>query len=93
MFNQALAGSYTVSGSDTSLLVEPYFYAPESKTSAALTYAWTLNGQPLTTPPIPNSLFLHRDSTDTGQADLEVSVLNPSRLFQTGTAGLNLSLQ
>ena len=93
LYGNALNGSYTVNGSDTSVLAEPYFFSPGNTASPSLAYTWTLNGSPIDTPTIPNSLFLHRDSNSTGTATLSVEIANTTKLFQDLTANLALSLQ
>ena len=93
LYNQALSGSYAVVGSDTSLLAEPYFFSPGTPLSKQLTYAWSLNGGTLATPTIPNTLYLHRDTNDTGTATVSVEISNLNKLFQDATANLTLSLQ
>lgn len=92
-FDHMLSGTYVVAGSDTSIIAEPYFFSPANPADPTLAYVWTLNGQPLTTPPIPNSLFLHRGTSATGIAELDLSVTNLARLFQESTGRLTLSLQ
>ena len=92
-FDRALGDSYIVSGSETSIVAEPYFFSPADPSDKAISYVWSLNGQPLSTPAIPNALFLHRESKATGKATLDLSVTNLARLFQEGKAHLNLSLQ
>ncbi len=93
LFDNALRDTYTVVGGDTSIFAEPYFFSPGDPASQALRYEWKLNGSPIDTPSTPNSLFLHRDSKDTGTATLDLSITNLTKLFQEGSAHLNLSLQ
>jgi hypothetical protein len=93
LYDHALDGSYSVTGSDTSLIAEPYFFSPKDPASKALSYEWKLNGNTIDTPFIPNSLFLHRESADTGTASVSVSITNLAKLFQDATARLTLSLE
>jgi hypothetical protein len=94
LYATALTGEHTVSGSDISLLVEPYFFSPGDRTSQEITYEWRLNGEPITPPRgAPNTLFLHRDTDSTGDASLALSVSNTSTLFQEARAQLLLHLQ
>ena len=94
LFNHALDGSYTVVGNDTSLMAEPYFFSPGTPLSRDLAYTWKLNDAAIDTPSIPNTLFLHRDTTtETGTATLSVEINNASKLFQDLTSNLTLNLQ
>jgi len=94
LYNTALGGTYTVSGSETSLFAEPYFFSTDSdSTFQTLKYEWQLNGQAIATPNIPNALLLHRDDTATGSATVDVTVTNVTKLFQELSAHLDLSLQ
>ncbi len=93
LFDTALTGVHSVSGSDTTVIVLPYFFSKKSPTSAALKYDWELNGDPLPTPKTPGVLFLHRDTTTKGSASLFVSIMNPSRLFQEAESSLQLTLE
>lgn len=92
-FNHTIDTSLAVSGSDTGIIAEPYFFSPGNPASPVLQYEWNLNGQKLSVPQIPNTLFLHRQSTDTGAASLDLTVTNLSLLFQEASAHLELSLQ
>ena len=93
LYGAALDGSYPVVGNDTSLIAEPYFFSPATPLSKELSYAWTLNGDTISTPSIPNMLALHRSTSDTGTATLSVEVTSLNKLFQDSTANLTLSLQ
>jgi hypothetical protein len=93
LFGHALDGTYTVKGSDTSIIAEPYFFSPGTPNSPMLKYAWTLNDNTLDTPNIPNSLFLHRDSSAVGTATLSIEISSVNKLFQDLTANLTLNLQ
>lgn len=93
LFDRALIGTHSVSGSDTTIIALPYFFSKKSPTSAALTYQWELNGEPLPAPKTPGILFLHRDTTIKGSASLFVSIMNPSRLFQEAESAIELSLE
>lgn len=88
-----LTDSFTVSTSDISIVAMPYFFSPGNPSSSLLEYKWQLNGSPIGTPAIPNALFLHRESNSTGNATLELVATNITKLFQSGTARLNLTLQ
>lgn len=92
-FETALQDSYTVIGSDTSILAEPYFFSPADPASKKLAYVWKLNGAALDTPYIPNTLFLHRDENSTGDAQVSLSLSNVTTLFQEAVAKLTLHLQ
>ena len=91
--NTELADSFTVSTSDISIVAMLYFFSPGNPSSSLLEYKWQLNGSPIGTPAIPNALFLHRESNSAGTATLELAVTNITKLFQSGTARLNLILQ
>lgn len=93
LYDNALSGTYSVEGNDTSIIAEPYFFTPRNTAAKVLNYEWTLNGSALDTPHIPNTLFLHRDSESTGIATLRLSITNIATLFQEATTSLTLSLQ
>ena len=93
-FGTALGDSYSVKGSDTAILAEPYFFSPGTAVSTDLAYAWQLNGNAAnTTTSDPNVLVLHRDSGSTGDASINLSLSNATKLFQEATAALTLHLQ
>jgi hypothetical protein len=92
-FENALQNSYTVIGSDTSIIAEPYYFSPADPSSKKLAYVWKLNGATLDTPYIPNTLFLHRDENSTGDAQVSLSLSNVTTLFQEAVAKLTLHLQ
>ena len=92
-YENALDTDFSVTGSDTSILAQPYFFSPLDPSSPKLQYSWTLNGNAVDTPNIPDTLFLHRDTTDKGTANLSVSLSNVTTLFQEATASLTLHLQ
>jgi hypothetical protein len=91
--DKALTDSYTVENSDTSIIAMPYFFSPGNPSSSLLEYKWQLNGSPIDTPSTPNSLFLHRESGAAGSATLDLAINNITKLFQTRSIHLNLSLQ
>ncbi len=93
LFSAALGDSYTVAGNETSLVAMPYFFSPSNPASNLLSYAWQINGTAVDTPTIPNSLYLHRDSSSTGSATIDLSISNTTKLFQEATTHLNLLLQ
>ena len=92
IFDLALSGSYNVSGTDTSVYAEPYFFSPGNPTAADLTYTWTINSQPINTPATPNSIFLQKDASSNGAAEIDLEVKNSTKLFQDITSNLNLHL-
>ncbi len=93
LFNQALAGEYTVEGSDSTITAEPYFFSPGDPTSHMLSYIWTLSGSKLGAG-TGHSLSLHRDDlAKKGDTTLSLSVTNTGKLFQEGQAGLTLHLK
>ncbi len=92
IFDMALSGSYSVNGTDTSLYVEPYFFSPGDATSKELEYTWSINGQDIATPATPNSIFLQKDQSTTGRANIDVTILNTTKLFQEISSSLSLYL-
>lgn len=92
-FGNSLGNSYPVSGSDVSILAEPYFFSPGNPASPQLGYTWLLNGRPATPSNIPNVLFLHRDTDAAGDANVALSISNPAKLFQDISANLTLHLK
>lgn len=93
LYDTALEDGHAISGSDTSLIAEPYFFSPSTPLSKTLGYAWKLNDAAIPTPSIKNALFLHRDTSVKGTATVQVEVTSLTKLFQDATANLTLSLQ
>ena len=93
LYNHALTEDYTVKDSDASLVVFPYYFSPGNPTSSQISYTWSLNGNTLSTPATPNTLFLHRSNAEQGDALVNVSMLNTTKLFQELQSSLTLHLQ
>ncbi len=93
IFEHAITGDYPVAASSISILAEPYFFSPGNPNSKSLSYEWTLNGQKIDTPQIPNTLFLQRNNSSKGTAPVSVLVSSIENLFQETTARVNLILK
>ena len=93
LYDHALVGDYTVSDADASLIAVPYYFSPGNPTSSQLAYTWTLNGNEVTTPGVPNMLYLHRQDTATGDALVNLSLVNTRTLLQELSTALTLHLQ
>lgn len=92
LYDHALLGNYKVTDSDISILAEPFFFSPKNATASQIKYAWKLNGNTINPPSIPNVLSLHRNSGDKGDAKIDLSVINETKLFQELRSSLVLSL-
>lgn len=92
-FEKALTDGYAIGKGDISIIAAPYFFSPGNPTSSKLLYAWTVNGQKIETPSIPNTLFLRRESDQSGEAVINLSLSNVATLFQEASAKLSLQLQ
>lgn len=92
-FEKTLTDGYTIGKGDISLIAAPYFFSPGNPTSSKLLYAWTVNGQKIETPSTPNTLFLRRESDQSGEAVIKLSLSNVATLFQEASAKLSLQLQ
>ncbi len=92
IFDMALSGFYNVSTTDTSVFAMPYFFSPGSPSSNNLTYTWSINGNPVSTPAIPNSIYLQKNPDSSGTANIDLSVISMKKLFQEATSHLDLYL-
>lgn len=93
IFTKALSDSYTVQGSELSVLAMPYFFSPKNPSSTDLEYRWTLNDSSVNPVGTKNILVLHRNTENKGEAVLELSITNIPRLFQEARGQLTLYLQ
>ena len=93
LFEKALVNGYEVTGTEQTLLAEPYFFSSQGTNNQALVYNWTINGDSADTQSIPNVLSLHRDTDSSGEALIALSMRNAKKLFQTAKASLTLSLK
>lgn len=93
LYDHQLGADYTVTDTDTSIMAMPYYFSPGNPTSSQLAYTWSLNGNTVETPGIPNMLYLHRGDASTGDASVNLSLVNSTKLLQELTADLTLHLQ
>ncbi len=93
IFDHAITGEHTISGSSISIVAMPFFFSPGNPSSKTLEYAWTLNGQAINTPSIPNNLFLQRSNSQAGSAVLNVSIASVDHLFQEAVSSIQLKLK
>ena len=93
IFDRALTNTNaTVTGSETSIFAEPYFFSPRDINSPMLSFEWKINGQAVETPTFPNTMFLHRENDEPGEATLSLLVRSTTRLFQEASSSLTLTL-
>ena len=93
LYNKAISDNYSLSGTDMTLIAEPYFLSPKSVYSHQLKYTWTLNDTTVNTPTNPVNLSLHRSDKSQGTAVISVAIENVNKLFQSVSSILNLKLQ
>jgi hypothetical protein len=93
LFERALSNGYEVAGSEQTFLAEPYYFSAINSASPSLQYTWSINGESVTTPTLPNTISLHRDTTTAGEALISLSIRNVSKIFQTAKEALTLSLK
>ncbi len=92
-FEKTISDGYSLGKGDITLVAMPYFFSPINPTSSKLLYTWTINGKKIETPSVPNTLFLRRESDDTGTAEISLSLANVATLFQETSTKLSLQLQ
>jgi hypothetical protein len=93
LYDNALTDSYSTNSPSTSIIAEPYFFSPKNPASTKLAYVWTINGQSIDTPSVPNTVFLQRGDASAGTASLGVTINNVSTLFQSMASSLVLNLK
>lgn len=81
--------SLALDRADSAIVAEPYNFSIANGNPNTLSFAWTMNDQPVTiqNTKYPQSLKLVRPATS-GQATLALTVTNPSRLLQTARNAL-----
>ncbi len=77
LLDRALQGEVRLANKEVTLQAEPYFFANSSKKNGALTYAWTLNGNPAAGPESGQGILtLRQTGTGAGAAAVSVAVQN-----------------
>ena len=92
-FERSIDNNYPVTSNDVSIFAEPYYASPKDITDNSLSYAWTLNDQTLDAQTPPNVLFLHRDNTNVGNANISLVIENSQKYLQELKSSLTLDLQ
>lgn len=92
LFHQALINGSTISESEASFSVIPYFAPEPTLKSSLLQYAWRVNGTPLTNDPTrPNTITLNAEGTD-GNALIELAFTHATNYFISARNSWNLTL-
>ncbi len=94
ILDSALSGEVNTGEQGLAVEAEPYYFSNSSKTSGALTYTWTLNGESVTGPDAQKGLLalVPTSGSGTGLATLEVTVQNssPDQLIQGAIASIQI---
>lgn len=88
--NKSLANGYFLEKKGDALTAVPYFFSPKEINSENLIFNWKINGNSAPTPLIKNELRVVGEPGKTGQALIEVEVINSNTLFQSLTKKLNV---
>ena len=90
-WDHELGSNYTVGSADKTIIAIPYFYTPADPLDSSLTYAWTINGDPIDTPAIENMLTLKSGGTN-GVSDLALKITSATKLFLSAEKDITINL-
>jgi hypothetical protein len=93
LFGKAITDGFTVASSDIAILAVPYFISGPDTASQKLSYTWQLNNDSIAAPGTPNILSLHRDTKNAGSALISLAVSHLSKLYQSASNQVQLSLE
>lgn len=80
----------TLSGSEKTLIAEPYFFSPANIYSSDLRFNWKINGSTVATPKERNMLTLKSGGSGVSNISLEIKNLKKFFVFHTGILKINL---
>ena len=89
-YSKAISDSFSLPGQEASLIAEPYFFSPKSKTSSQLRFKWSLNGKGVQPTLGKDELTLRPDSKESGSASLQISISNAQKILQKATKSVTI---
>lgn len=93
IYEKALRNTMKLTNEEVTIIAEPFSFSVQKRNVSNLTYAWTLNGSPLSDFANKSSVTLRRTSDAAGRANLAVSLQNTFKLLQGGNNGLTISYE
>lgn len=90
-YEQVLASTSPLLSSEETIVGEPYFMSPKNIFDSALNFQWTVNKNPVPTPPEKNILTVKTGGNQGAQALLGLTVQNVKTLFQQTANSLTLT--
>jgi hypothetical protein len=91
-WNHEIGNSFDVSTSEKTIIAIPYFFSPFNPTSQDLTYKWTVNGDSVDTPSIPN-VFTLKSGDSKGISSLGLGITNKIKLFLDAQRDVTVNLK
>ncbi|MEI6528382.1 MAG: hypothetical protein WCO10_01780 [bacterium] len=82
MFNRAITQTVGLLTDEFSVKAFPYFFSAGFPQSSNLIYNWTMNGQGIETPAVPNLVTFRQDTPGAGNANVGLKISNTARIFQ-----------
>ena len=92
LYNKNLTTSFSLSGTEGSIIAEPFSFSPRDSGSSALQYVWAINDKRITTPENKNTLVLHSDGTSEGTASISLDIIHLAKLFQKAGASMTVQI-
>lgn len=88
LYNRALGNEFGLTGGETTLVAEPYYFAPRNANSESLIYTWKVGGATIPLPVIKNMLLISSEKGQSGVSRVSLSIESTPRLFQDASADL-----
>lgn len=86
LFNNAISKSYTLTSQETKFIAYPFFMSIDNRNAEEVTYAWSLNGKPITLGEDKSSITVGQSGEEDGSAKISVSTRNSEKIFQEGAS-------
>ncbi len=90
-YQKELGQVFTMSGNETALVVEPYFFSPKKVLYSDVIFKWNINGASIPNQAPKNILPVQKGGTG-GSSKITITVESVSRLFQSATKTLFVNL-
>jgi hypothetical protein len=93
VFNKALNNGFNMgTEEDLTVVAKPFYWGAANDVSPDLSYAWIVNGNPVTLAGKKNQLLLHQTNTGTsGITAISLNISSLAHLFENASANLNIS--
>lgn len=92
-FNTIISTNFKLVKDDVTLEVIPWFFSLTDLNNSFISTTWTLNGLPVSNQSLKSFLNIRKDGTNTGSANLKISVQHKDRTLQTNRKVVKIDLR